>query len=137
MLRPSSVSNGAALVKRFGVVAVNSALEVEFLGKINSNYIDEMHVISGIGRAKDFRPKRVGDSRGPVIERTWPKALMSRADGPHADHTEYDTTWSSLNKGLLTSVGTRLDTGPLTVELRYGDSSGQYLLMILLFQCKE
>jgi succinyl-CoA:acetate CoA-transferase len=52
MLRPSSVSNGAALVKRFGVVAVNSALEVELPGNINSNYIDEAHVISVSGGVK-------------------------------------------------------------------------------------
>ena len=56
VLRPSDVSNAPALVDRFGVVAVNSALEVDLFGNANSTHIGGQRLVSGVGGSVDFNP---------------------------------------------------------------------------------
>jgi succinyl-CoA:acetate CoA-transferase len=90
VLRPSDVSNSPELIRRFGVVAVNAALEVDVYGHANSTHIDGTHVVNGIGGSGDF----VRNAHVSVI------ALGSTASGgavsrivpmvPHVDHTEHD-----------------------------------------------
>ena len=56
VLRPSAVSNAPSLIDRFGVVAVNSALEVDLFGNANSTHIDGRRLVSGVGGSVDFNP---------------------------------------------------------------------------------
>lgn len=56
VLRPSAVSNAPALIDRFGVVAVNSAVEVDLFGHANSTHINGTRLISGVGGSVDFNP---------------------------------------------------------------------------------
>jgi len=90
VLRPADISNNAALIERFGVVGINSAVEVDLYGNANATHINGTHVINGIGGGGDFnRNCRLG-----II------ALPSTAAGgdiskivpmtPHVDHTEHD-----------------------------------------------
>lgn len=90
VLRPSSISNGAELIERFGVVAVNSALEVDLSGQINSTHIDGTHVINGVGGSGDFNRSALvtvaalpSSARNGDISRVVPMV-------PHIDHTEHD-----------------------------------------------
>ena len=90
VLRPGYVSNDPDLIDRFGVVAVNSALEVDLYGNVNSTHVDGTHVVNGIGGSGDF-------NRHSPLAIT---ALGSTAGGgdiprvvpmvPHVDHTEHD-----------------------------------------------
>ncbi|WP_418280208.1 acetyl-CoA hydrolase/transferase C-terminal domain-containing protein [Halorubrum sp. DTA98] len=92
VLRPADVSNAPELIDRFGVVGINSAVEVDLYGNVNATHIGGTHVVNGIGGGGDFsRNCRLG-----VI------ALPSTAvDGdvsrivpltPHVDHTEHDAS---------------------------------------------
>jgi succinyl-CoA:acetate CoA-transferase len=100
VLRPSELSNGAELIERFGVVAVNSALEVDLFGHVNSTHVNGTHVINGIGGSNDF-------NRSALISVT---ALPSTAsDGeisrivpmvPHVDHTEHDVDVVATEHGV-------------------------------------
>jgi succinyl-CoA:acetate CoA-transferase len=90
VLRPSSISNGAELIERFGVVAVNSALEVDLYGHINSTHIDGTHVINGVGGSGDFNRNALvtvvalpSSARDEGVSRVVPMV-------PHVDHTEHD-----------------------------------------------
>ncbi|WP_254538530.1 acetyl-CoA hydrolase/transferase C-terminal domain-containing protein [Halomarina litorea] len=90
VLRPADVSNSAELVARLGVVAVNSALEVDLYGHVNSTHVGGTHVRTGVGGSGDF-------NRNALVSVT---ALPSTAAGgdiprivpmaPHVDHTEHD-----------------------------------------------
>lgn len=89
VLRPADVSNRAELIDRFGVVAINSALEVDVYGHANSTHIDGRHIVSGIGGSGDFNqnshlsvtalPSAVNENRSRIVPHT-----------PHVDHTEHD-----------------------------------------------
>lgn len=92
VLRPADLSNNPALIERFGVIGVNSAIEVDCYGNANATHIGGTQMISGIGGGGDF----VRNSRLSII------ALPSTAaDGavsrivpmtPHVDHTEHDVS---------------------------------------------
>ncbi|MFW5919859.1 MAG: acetyl-CoA hydrolase/transferase C-terminal domain-containing protein [Halanaeroarchaeum sp.] len=90
VLRPADVSNRAELVDRFGVVAVNSGVEVDIYGNVNSTHVNGTRMLNGIGGSGDF-------NRNGVVSVT---ALPSTAAGgdisrvrpavTHVDHTEHD-----------------------------------------------
>lgn len=92
VLRPADVSNAPELIDRFGVVGVNSAVEVDLYGNANATHVRGTRVVNGIGGGGDFaRNCRLG-----VV------ALPSTAVGgdvsrivpltPHVDHTEHDAS---------------------------------------------
>ncbi|SNR25569.1 acetyl-CoA hydrolase/transferase C-terminal domain-containing protein [Halorubrum vacuolatum] len=92
VLRPADISNAPELIDRFGVVGVNSAVEVDLYGNVNATHIRGTHIVNGIGGGGDFsRNCRLG-----II------ALPSTAvDGDvsrivpvtsHVDHTEHDAS---------------------------------------------
>ena len=54
VLRPGDVSNSPALIDRFGVVAVNSALEVDLFAGVNSTHVHGSRVLNGVGGSGDF-----------------------------------------------------------------------------------
>ena len=92
VLRPADVSNAPELIDRFGVVGVNSAVEVDLYGNVNATHIGGTRVVNGIGGGGDFaRNCRLG-----VV------ALPSTAVGgdvsrivpltPHVDHSEHDAS---------------------------------------------
>jgi succinyl-CoA:acetate CoA-transferase len=90
VLRPASVSNRAELIDRFGVVAVNSTLEVDLYGNANSTHVNGTDIVNGIGGSGDY-------CRNGLVSIL---ALSSTAAGgdisrivpmvPHVDHTEHD-----------------------------------------------
>jgi succinyl-CoA:acetate CoA-transferase len=100
VLRPTDVSNSPALVDRFGVVAVNSALEVDLLGNANSTHVRGRDVVNGIGGSGDF-------NRAALVSVV---ALPSTASGgdlsrivpavPHVDHTEHDIDVVVTDRGV-------------------------------------
>ena len=89
-LRPASISNRAELIDRFGVVAVNSALEVDLYGHANSTHFDGSRAVNGIGGSGDFT--RNGMISVVALPSTTKDKEISRIVpmAPHVDHTEHD-----------------------------------------------
>jgi succinyl-CoA:acetate CoA-transferase len=90
VLRPADVSNAPALIDRFGVVGINSAIDVDLTGNANATHIGGRQVVSGIGGGGDFnRNCRLGiialpsTAAGGEVSRIVPQV-------PHVDHTEHD-----------------------------------------------
>lgn len=100
VLRPADVSNSPALIDRFGIIAVNSALEVDIYGHVNSTHINGSKIINGIGGSGDF-------TRNAILSII---ALPSTAVGgdvsrivpmvPHVDHTEHDVDVIVTEQGI-------------------------------------
>lgn len=100
VLRPASLSNSPALIERFGVVAINSALEVDIYGNVNSTHVSGSKILNAIGGSGDF------NRHSPVAITALPSQT---ADGevsrivpmvPHVDHTEHDVDVIVTEQGI-------------------------------------
>ena len=54
VLRPSEVSNNQEIVRRLGIIAINTALEADIFGNINSTHVMGTKMMNGIGGSGDF-----------------------------------------------------------------------------------
>jgi succinyl-CoA:acetate CoA-transferase len=100
VLRSTEISNNPALVDRFGVVAVNSALEVDVYGHVNSTHVDGSRVINGVGGSGDFNRNALvsvtalpSTARDGAISRVVPMV-------PHVDHTEHEIDVIVTDQGI-------------------------------------
>jgi succinyl-CoA:acetate CoA-transferase len=106
VLRPANVSNAAELVERLGVFGVNSALEVDIYGHVNSTHVDGTSIINGIGGSNDFNRHAAvsvvalpSTAAGGDISRVVPMV-------PHVDHTEHDVDAFVTEHGVADLRGT-------------------------------
>ncbi|WP_226022815.1 acetyl-CoA hydrolase/transferase C-terminal domain-containing protein [Halomicrobium salinisoli] len=99
-LRPADVSNSAGLIDRFGVVGVNSAIEFDVYGNVNSTHVGGTRMINGLGGSGDFNrnslvtvcalPSMLKDGE---ISRVVPMTF-------HVDHTEHDVDVFVTEQGV-------------------------------------
>jgi acetyl-CoA hydrolase len=54
VLRPQEISNHPAIARRLGIIATNTAVEVDIYGHVNSTHLFGTQVINGIGGSGDF-----------------------------------------------------------------------------------
>ena len=54
ILRPAEISNNPGLIRRLGVIAMNTALEADIFGNINSTHVTGTKMMNGIGGSGDF-----------------------------------------------------------------------------------
>ena len=54
ILRPYELSNHPEIVRRLGVITINTALEVDIYGTVNSTHVLGTKMMNGIGGAADF-----------------------------------------------------------------------------------
>ncbi len=54
VLRPQEISNNPAVVRQLGVIALNTALEVDLYGHVNSTHVLGQTMVNGIGGSGDF-----------------------------------------------------------------------------------
>jgi len=54
MLRPQEISNNPEVARRIGVIAMNTAIEFDIYGHVNSTHIMGTKMMNGIGGAGDF-----------------------------------------------------------------------------------
>jgi propionyl-CoA:succinyl-CoA transferase len=54
VLRPQELSNHPTVIRQLGVIAVNTALEIDIYGHINSTHVCGTQVMNGLGGAGDF-----------------------------------------------------------------------------------
>ncbi|WEG13550.1 acetyl-CoA hydrolase/transferase family protein [Pullulanibacillus sp. KACC 23026] len=90
IMRPQEISNHPEVIRRLGLIAINTALETDIYGNVNSTHVLGTKMMNGIGGSGDFaRNARlaifVTDSiaKGGNISSIVP--FVS-----HVDHTEHD-----------------------------------------------
>lgn len=54
VLRPAEYSNNPEVVRRLGVIAINTAIEADIFGNINSTHISGTKMMNGVGGSGDF-----------------------------------------------------------------------------------
>lgn len=89
LLRPEEVSNSPEVIRRLGVIAVNTALEADIFGNVNSSR-NGCLIVNGIGGSGDF-------ARNAYLT-IFVCPSLYKADGSsnivfncsHIDHTEHD-----------------------------------------------
>lgn len=54
ILRPQEISNNPGVVRRLGVIAMNTALEMDIFGNVNSTNVMGSRIMNGIGGSGDF-----------------------------------------------------------------------------------
>ena len=53
-LRPTEISNNPEVVRRLGIITMNTALEADIFGNINSTHVTGTKMMNGIGGSGDF-----------------------------------------------------------------------------------
>lgn len=90
ILRPQDVSNHPEPIKRLGVIAINTAAEIDIYGNVNSTHATGSSIINGIGGSGDFsRNARISIFMTPS---TGKKGALSRIVPmvTHVDNCEHD-----------------------------------------------
>ncbi len=54
LLRPQEIANNPEIVRRLGIISINTALEADIFGNINSTHVLGQKMMNGIGGSGDF-----------------------------------------------------------------------------------
>lgn len=54
VLRPQEISNNPEIIRRLGIISINTAIEMDIYGNINSSHIMGKKMMNGIGGSGDF-----------------------------------------------------------------------------------
>jgi len=88
-LRPQEITNHPELVRRLGIITVNTALEVDLSGNVNSTHVMGSNMMNGIGGSGDFT------RNGYISIFTCPSLAKGGKISPivplvsHMDHSEH------------------------------------------------
>lgn len=100
VLRPQELSNHPGIVRRLGVISINTALEMDIYGNVNSTHVGGTKMMNGIGGSGDF-------ARNAQLSIFVTKSLAKGGDissivpfVSHVDHTEHDVDIFVTEHGL-------------------------------------
>jgi succinyl-CoA:acetate CoA-transferase len=90
IFRPVTLTNSAEMLNRFGVLAINSGLEADLQGQVNSSHIRGSQLIGGIAGSYDFaRNSSISVFALPSTSRQGKISnVVPRVS--HVDHTEHE-----------------------------------------------
>jgi succinyl-CoA:acetate CoA-transferase len=90
ILRPVTLTNSAEMVSRFGVMAINSGLEADIQGQVNSSHSRGSQLIGGVGGSYDFaRNSSVSlFALSSTFQQGKISSIVPRVS--HVDHTEHE-----------------------------------------------
>ena len=100
VLRQQEVSNSPDVIRRVGVISMNTALEVDIFGNVNSSLVSGSAMMNGIGGAADFaRNCALGIFLTPSVAKNG--AISSIVPYvSHVDQTDHDTMIFVTEQGL-------------------------------------
>ncbi len=100
ILRPQEISNHPELVRRLGVIAMNSMIEADIYGNINSTHVMGTGMMNGIGGSGDFaRNGYLSFFVTPSVAKGGRISCIVPMCS-HVDHTEHDTQIIVTEQGL-------------------------------------
>ncbi|MGB6405905.1 MAG: acetyl-CoA hydrolase/transferase family protein [Planococcus donghaensis] len=90
VMRPQEISNHPEIIRRLGLIAINTALEFDMYGNVNSTHVSGTKMMNGIGGSGDF----ARNSRLAIfVTKSIAKGGNVSSVVPfvsHVDHTEHD-----------------------------------------------
>jgi len=100
ILRPQEISNHPELVRRLGIIAMNSMIEADIYGNINSTHIMGSGMMNGIGGSGDFaRNGYLSFFVTPSVAKDGKISCIVPMCS-HIDHSEHDTQIIVTEQGL-------------------------------------
>lgn len=100
LMRPAELSNNPEVIRRLGVIAMNTALEADIFGAVNSTHVLGTRMMNGIGGSGDFSRNAYisifscpSVSKGGLISNIVP--MVS-----HADHSEHSVDILVTDQGI-------------------------------------
>ncbi|WP_028007918.1 acetyl-CoA hydrolase/transferase family protein [Solimonas flava] len=100
VLRPQEISNHPEVIRRLGLITINTALECDIYGNVNSTHVGGTHMMNGIGGSGDF-------ARNAHLSVFVTKSIAKDGDissvvpfVAHVDHTEHDVDIIVTEQGL-------------------------------------
>jgi succinyl-CoA:acetate CoA-transferase len=100
VLRDSEVSNSPEVIRRLGVIAMNTAIEADIYGNVNSTHISGTRIYNGIGGSGDYARNAAvaifmtnSTTKNGKISNIVPMIT-------HVDHTEHDVDIIVTEQGL-------------------------------------
>ena len=100
VLRPQEASNHPEVIRRLGLIAINTALECDIYGNINSTHVNGTHMMNGIGGSGDFARNA---HLSVFVTKSMAKHGAISSIVPmvtHVDHTEHDVDVIVTEHGL-------------------------------------
>ncbi|PLR66420.1 acetyl-CoA hydrolase/transferase family protein [Bacillus sp. UMB0893] len=90
IMRPQEISNHPEIIRRLGLISINTALELDIYGNVNSTHVQGTKMMNGIGGSGDFaRNARLSIFVTKSIARDG-KISSIVPFVSHVDHTEHD-----------------------------------------------
>lgn len=100
MIRPAEISNNPEVIRRLGVITMNTALEADIFGNINSTHVVGTKMMNGIGGSGDFTRNAYTSiyscpsvAKGGLISAIVPMAS-------HVDHSEHSVDVLITEQGI-------------------------------------
>ncbi|WP_263768984.1 succinate CoA transferase [Propionivibrio soli] len=100
ILRPQEISNNPEIVRRLGIVSMNTAIEVDISGNVNSTHVMGKTMMNGIGGSGDFTRNAYlsifscpSTAKGGMISAIVPVAS-------HMDHSEHSVNIIVTEQGV-------------------------------------
>ncbi len=100
VIRPAEISNNPEVIRRLGVIAMNTAIEVDLFGGVNSTHVLGTRMMNGIGGSGDFTRNAFisifscpSVSKGGVISNIVPMVA-------HPDHSEHSVDIVVTDQGI-------------------------------------
>lgn len=100
VLRPQEISNHPEVIRRLGIIAINTALEFDIYGNVNSTHVEGSQMMNGIGGSGDFARNA---SLSIFVTKSLAKDGAISSVVPmvsHVDHTEHDVDVVVTEVGL-------------------------------------
>ena len=99
LMRPGEISNHPEIVRRLGLIAMNTALEADIFGNVNSTHVLGSKMMNGIGGSADFcRNAYLSIFSCPSVQKNGAiSAIVPMVS--HVDHSEHSV------KVLVTEQG--------------------------------
>lgn len=100
LMRPAEISNNPEVIRRIGVIAMNTALEADIFGNVNSTHVLGTKMMNGIGGSGDFTRNAYisifscpSITKGGMISNIVPMVA-------HADHSEHSVDIIVTDQGI-------------------------------------
>ncbi len=102
-LRPMWISNSAEIITRLFVIAMNTPVEFDIWGQVNSTHVNGERIVNGLGGSGDFfRNAYIGIAHTPSVRRLRDgrvvSCVMPRVG--HVDHSEHDVDCYVTEQGF-------------------------------------
>ena len=100
VMRPSEISNNPEIIRRLGVISINTAIEADIYGNVNSTHISGTKMMNGIGGSGDFtRNAYISIFTCPSVAKEGKiSAIVPMVS--HEDHSEHDVNILITEQGV-------------------------------------